>query len=129
MLDIDFLEFTELEEEALDEEFLDETTELDVDELSVEYLIDVLDIIDSGDLFDTLGEFNIKGGMRGFNDESQYNIFLRDGDLVLYRNINGSIDIQIGAGNNFTLNTTTPTWEGTITGNEGEDILIVINQQ
>jgi len=129
LLDIDFLEFTELEEEALDEEFLDESTELDIDELNVEFLIDVLDIVDSSDLFDTLGEFDISGGMRGFNDESQYNIFLRDGDLVLYRSVNGSIDIQIGAGNNFTLNTITPTWEGIITGNDAEDVIIVINQQ
>ena len=128
LLDIDFLDFTELEEDELDEEELDDFTELDIDELDVEFLIDVLDIVDSGDLFDTLGEFDIKGARRGLNEESQYNVFLRDGDLVLFRNVNGLIEIQIGAGGSFTLDTDTPTWQGLITGNDGDDIDIRIKQ-
>jgi len=129
LLDIDFLEFTELEDNELEEDLLDDTTELDIDELDVEFLIDVLEVIDSGNLFDTLGEFDIKGARRGKNDESQYNVFLRDGDLVFYRNVNGSIEIQFEAGSNFTLDTRTPTWEGIITGNDSEDIIVMINQQ
>ena len=128
LLDVDFLEFTELEEDELEEDTLDEFNELDIDELDVEFLVDVLDIIDSSDLFDTLGEFDIKGATRGFNDESQFNVFLQDGSLVLYRNINGVIRLKFGAGGNFTVDTITPTWDGIITGNEGEDILIYINQ-
>ena len=128
LLDIDFLEFTELEEDALEENELDNFTELDIDELDVEYLVDVLDIIDSSDLFDTLGEFTIRGAMRGFNDESQFNVFLQEGDLVFYRNVNGVINVKFEAGANFTLNTNTQTWEGIITGNDAEDILVVINQ-
>ena len=111
------------------EDFLEETTELDIDALDVEFLVDVLSIVDSGDLFDTLGEFDITGATRGKNDESQYNVFLRDGDLVLSRDVNGSIEIQFAVGGNFTLETRTPTWEGVITGNEGEDIIVIINQQ
>lgn len=128
LLDVDFLEFTELEEDELEEDDLSEFSELDIDELDVEFLVDVLDIIDSSDLFDTLGEFDIKGARRGFNDESQFNVFLQDGALVLYRNINGVIRIKLAAGGNFTVDTITPTWDGIITGNEGEDILIYINQ-
>ena len=128
LLDIDFLEFDELEKDELEETEASDFNELDIDELNVEYLVDVLDIIDSSDLFDTLGEFDIKGASRGFNDESQFNVFLQDGNLVLYRNINGTIRITIAAGGNFTLDTITPTWEGIITGNESEDILIYINQ-
>jgi len=128
LLDIDFLEFTELEKDELAEDTLDDFNELDVDELDVEYLVDVLDMIDSSDLFDTLGEFDIKGAAKGFNLQSQYNVFLQDGSIILYRNINGVIRIKIGAGGNFTLATTTPTWDGIITGNEGEDIVIYINQ-
>ncbi len=128
ILDIDFLDFTELEEDELAEEELDDFNELDIDELDVEFLIDVLDIVDSGDLFDTLGEFDIKGARRGLNDESQYNVFLRDGDLVLYRNVNGLIEITIGAGGSFTLETDTPTWQGLIIGNDGDDIDIRIKQ-
>ncbi len=128
LLDIDFLEFTELEEDALEEDELKEFSELDVDELDVEFLLDFLSIVDSSDLFDTLGEFDIKGAMRGLNDESQYNVFLRDGDLVLYRNVNGAIELTFAAGGSFTLETITPGWEGIITGNDGEDIIVRINQ-
>ena len=128
ILDIDFLDFDELEKDELEDTEIEDFNELDIDELDVEYLVDVLDIIDSSDLFDTLGEFDIKGASRGFNDESQYNVFLQDGSLVLYRNINGTIRVKIGAGGNFTLETITPTWDGIITGNEGEDIFIYINQ-
>lgn len=128
LLDIDFLEFTELEEDELEEDVLDESSELDVDELDIELLVDVLDIMSAEDLFDTLGEFDIKGAMRGFNEESQYNVFLRDGDLVFYRNVGTGIEIQFEAGGNFTLDTTTPTWEGVITGNDAEDIMVIINQ-
>ncbi len=128
ILDIDFLDFTELEEDALEEDELDDFTELDIDELDVEFLIDVLDVVDSGDLFDTLGEFDIKGARRGLNEESQYNVFLRDGDLVLFRSVNGLIEIQIGAGGSFTLDTETPTWSGLIVGNDGDDIDIRIKQ-
>lgn len=128
LLDIDFLEFTELEEDELKEDELEDFTELDIDELNVEFLVDVLNIIDSSDLFDTLGEFNIKGASRGLNEESQFNVFLQDGDLVLYRNVNGVISVKIGAAGNFALEAITPTWDGLITGNEGDDILIYINQ-
>jgi hypothetical protein len=129
LLDIDFLEFNELEKDALEESEAElDFSELDIDELDVEYLVDVLDIIDSSDLFDTLGEFDIKGAARGFNEESQYNVYLEDGSLVLYRKVNGTIKVKIGTGNNFTLETNTPTWEGNITGNDGEDVFIYINQ-
>ena len=128
LLDIDFLEFTELEEDELEDDYLDDSSELDIDELDVEFLVDVLDIISSEDLFDTLGEFDIQGAMRGFNEESQYNVFLRDGDLVFYRSVASGIEIQFEAGGNFTLDTTTPTWEGVITGNDAEDIMVIIKQ-
>ena len=128
ILDVDFLEFTELEEDELAEDELDEFNELDIDELNVEYLVDVLDILDSSDLFDTLGEFDIKGATRGLNEESQFNVFLRDGNLVLYRNVGGTINLTFAAGNNFTLEAITPTWDGIITGNDGEEVFIFINQ-
>ena len=128
LLDIDFLEFTELEEDELNEDIFEETTELDINELDVEFLVDVLDIISSEDLYDTMGEFDIHGAMRGFNDESQYNVFMRSGDLVFYRSVEGIIEIQFEAGANFTLDTITPTWEGVITGNDAEDIMVIIKQ-
>jgi hypothetical protein len=128
LLDIDFLEFNELEEDELAEDELEEFSELDIDELDVEFLLDFLSVVDSADLFDTLGEFDIKGATRGLNDESQFNVFLRDSNLVLYRNVNGVIEIEFAAGGNFTLDTTTPGYQGIITGNDAEDIIVIINQ-
>jgi len=128
LLDIDFLEFTELEEDELNEDIFEETTELDINELDVEFLIDVLEIMAAKDLYDTMGEFDIHGAMRGFNDESQYNVFMRSGDLVFYRSVEGTIEIQFEAGSNFTLDTITPSWEGIITGNDAEDIMVIIKQ-
>lgn len=128
ILDIDFLEFNELEEDELAEDELDDFNELDIDELDVDFLINVLDIVDSGDLSDVLGEFDIEGARRGLNEQSQYNVFLRDGDLVLYRNVNGLIEITIGAGGSFVLETDTPTWQGLISGNDGDGIDIRIKQ-
>ena len=128
LLDIDFLEFNELEEDELAEDELEEFSELDIDELDVEFLLDFLSVVDSADLFDTLGEFDLKGATRGLNDESQFNVFLRDGNLVLYRNVNGVIEIEFAAGGNFTLDTTTPGYQGIITGNDAEDIIVIINQ-
>ena len=128
ILDIDFLEFNELEEDELAEDELDDFNELDIDELDVDFLINVLDIVDSGDLSDILGEFDIEGARRGLNEQSQYNVFLRDGDLVLYRNVNGLIEITIGAGGSFVLETDTPTWQGLISGNDGDAIDIRIKQ-
>ncbi len=128
LLDIDFLEFNELEEDELEEDELDDFNELDIDELDVDFLINVLDIVDSGDLSDVLGEFDIEGARRGLNEQSQYNVFLRDGDLVLYRNVNGLIEVTIAAGGSFTLETDTPTWQGLIIGNDGDAIDIRIKQ-
>ena len=128
LLDIDFLEFTELEEDELEEDELEDFTELDIDELSVDFLVDVLNIIDNSDVLNTIGEFNVKGASKGFNIKSQWNVFLQDGDLVLYRSVNGVISVKIGAAGNFALEAITPTWDGLITGNEGDDILIYINQ-
>jgi|TARA_B110000503_G_scaffold135392_1_gene215922 hypothetical protein len=128
LLDDDFLKFDELERDVLAEQTRDDFTELDIDELDIEYLVDVLEVIDSENLYDTLGEFDLVGAKRGFNEQSQYNIFLQDGSLVLYRNVSGKIRITIGAGGNFTLNTITPTWDGVITGNDGVSISIYINQ-
>ena len=104
LLDIDFLEFTELEEDELEEDELEDFTELDIDELNVEFLVDVLNIIDSSNLFDTLGEFNIKGASRGLNEESQFNVFLQDGSLVLYRNVNGVIRLKVSTCSKFKSN-------------------------
>jgi hypothetical protein len=139
LLDVDFLEFNELEQDALEDtkENL-EFSELDIDLLAVDFLTDLLDVID--DLTKStvkLGEtkqadfnFALKGAQIGFNKDSQYNIFVQDGDLYFYRNINGVIEIVIASGNSGYISTNVEGYSGIIDfGNGDPTIEIVISQQ
>lgn len=137
LLDVDFLEFNELEGDAgLSKDEL-EFTELDVDFLDVDFLVDLLDIVEelirtTAALEDVQatgsGQFNLKGAAVGFNKDSQYNIFEQDGDIVFFRNVNGSIRISMDVGAAASLTTIVEGYEGEITLNGGDDIIIVITQ-
>ena len=48
--------------------------------------------------------------------------------MVLYRNVQGLIEITIATGNSFTVETDTPSWQGVIIGNDGDGIDIRIKQ-
>ena len=139
ILDVDFLEFNELEQDALEDTKGDlEFSELDIDFLDVDYLTDLLDVIEElekttivlGDEQAQTGTsgFALQGAIVGFNKDSQYNVFEQDGDLVFFRNVNGVINIIIAAGNSGTLETEVEGYSGIITFGRGEGIEIYINQ-
>ena len=138
ILDIDFLEFNELEGDAgLSKDEL-EFTELDVDFLDVDFLVDMLDIVEAlirttEDLADVQaqqggGQFTLKNAEVGFNKDSQYNIFEQDGDVIFFRNVNGTIRLAFDIGASARIDTAVEGYEGTILLNGGDDIIIVINQ-
>lgn len=137
ILDVDFLEFNELEQDALDDNGELEFTELDIDMLDVDFLTDLLDGLDDldrslislGDQQEGGGDSMLKGAQIGLNKDSQYNIFLRDGDLVFYRSVNGHINIQIQAGNSGFITTNVDSYSGTINFGNGSGIEIVIRQK
>ena len=139
LLDVDFLEFNELEGDAgLSNDALDEFSELDIDALDADFLPDLLDVVEelvrtTAKLDDKqagqVGSFNLDGATGGFNKDSQYNIFEQDGDLVFFRSVNGEIRLQLAMDSSVRLDTFTDTWEGTILLNGGDDIIIVITQQ
>ena len=139
LLDVDFLEFNELEGDAgLSNDALDEFSELDIDALDADFLPDLLDVVEelvrtTAKLADKqagqVGTFNLDGATGGFNKDSQYNIFEQDGDLVFFRSVNGVIRLQLAMDSSVRLDTFTDTWEGTILLNGGDDIIIVITQQ
>ena len=139
LLDVDFLEFNELEGDAgLSNDALDEFSELDIDALDADFLPDLLDVVEelvrtTAKLADKqagqVGTFNLDGASGGFNKDSQYNIFEQDGDLVFFRSVNGEIRLQLAMDSSVRLDTFTDTWEGTILLNGGDDIIIVITQQ
>ncbi len=139
ILDVDFLEFNELEGDAgLSNDALDEFSELDIDALNVDFLPDLLDVVEelvrtTAKLEDKqagqVGTFNLDGATGGFNKDSQYNIFEQDGDIVFFRDVNGTIRLQFATDASVRLDTFTETYEGTILLNGGDDILIVITQR
>ena len=141
ILDVDFLEFNELETDALADTTEDlEFSELDIDFLDVDFLTDLLDVVpelerttvqlrDVQESAGQIGNIDLIGAAFGFNKDSQYNVFVRDGDLVFFRNVNGLIEIIIASGNSGTLETNVESYQGIIEfGNGDKSIEIVINQ-
>ena len=141
ILDVDFLEFNELESDALADTTEDlEFSELDIDLLDVDFLVDLLDVVEElerttvklGDAQKTasVGDFDLQGAVIGFNKDSQYNVFVQDGDLYLYRNVNGVIEIIIAQGGSGFVSTAVEGYEGVIEfGNGDPSIQIYITQQ
>ena len=141
ILDVDFLEYNELDK-TIDEYYEEDKdyNRIDVDFLAGEFLPDLLDVVE--ELVKTKKVLNDKqasssGGSAGFklenatlglNKDSQYNIFLEDGGIIFYRDVNGIINLKFEAGAEVTLNTIVDGYEGTIRMNNGEDINIYIRQ-
>ena len=140
LLDVDFLEFNQLEQDALKDTKEDlEFSELDIDLLEVDFLRDLLDVVEALEktrivLADAqasagdLGGFRLKGASVGFNKDSQFNVFEQDGNLVFFRSVNGVINIIIGAGGSGFIDVATNDYEGVMTFNDGDGIEIYINQ-
>jgi hypothetical protein len=140
LLDVDFLEFNDLEQDALEDTGGDlEYSALDVDFLDVDFLVDLLDVVeelvkttkqlaDQQETSGDSGEFVIKGANFGKNDDSQYNVFIEDGGIVFYRDVNGVISLKFAAGANITLDTIVDGYEGIITTNSGDSIDVRIRQ-
>ena len=138
ILDVDFLEFNELEKDALEDTKGDlEYSELDIDLLNVDFLTDLLDVVE--ELVRTTakfedaqqvstGQFRLSGATVGFNKDSQYNIFEQDGDVVFYRTVNGVIRLQLAMDSEVKIETFVEGYEGIIDLNGGADSIIVIRQ-
>ena len=141
VLDVDFLEFNELEKDIddyTDENYDARGSRLDIDFLDVDFLTDLLDIVEAlekttvslGDAQKgQTGDYDLKGATLGFNKDSQFNVFVEDGNLYLYRNVNGVIEITIASGGSGFVDTRVEGWEGIIEfGNGDPSIRIFINQ-
>ena len=143
ILDVDFLEFNELERDydsyAEDPNYDSRYSSIDIDFLDADFLVDMLDVVE--ELIKTTeqledrqatkvgaSDFNIKGADFGKNADSQYNIFVEDGGLVFYREVEGKIRLVFQPGASVRLDTRVPTYEGVITVNGGDEIFIYINQ-
>lgn len=141
ILDVDFLEFNELEGDALADTTEDLSfSELDIDFLDVDFLTDLLDVVpelerttvslrDVQSGSGAVGNIDLIGAAFGFNKDSQYNIFIRDNELIFFRDVNGLIEIIIASGNSGTLETNVDSYQGIIEFGSGDKAIeIVINQ-
>lgn len=140
ILDVDFLEFNELEQDALKDTEEDLSfSELDIDLLSVDFLTDLLDVIEELDKkvrgadpvesSGGIGTIDLKGASIGNNSDSQYNIFVEDNKIIFYREVNGVIRLKIPASSATRIETFVEGYEGIIDLNGGDDSIIVIRQQ
>tara|TARA_B100001093_G_scaffold117878_2_gene110347 strand:+ start:4461 stop:5615 length:1155 start_codon:yes stop_codon:yes gene_type:complete len=135
ILDVDFLEFNELETDYLAYDEL-EFSELDIDYLDVDFLQDILDIVLDLDKKTALdrsalsSEVALDGTKLGFDVDSQYNTLLDKGDgtVKFFRDVDGVISITMLLSQNATLRTITDQKESEIILGDGQGIIINITQ-
>ena len=135
ILTADFLEFNELETDYLAEEKDWSFSELDIDLLDVDFLQDLLEVIEEKDLlsrkkssggFDTV---SIEGTKPGLDPDTQYNTIVDDsGQIWFYRQVQGTISIKLPIAANARIQTITDEKESIITVGDGEAVNIIIRQ-
>ena len=125
ILTADFLEFNELEKDYLEEEKDWSFSELDINLLDVDFLQDLLLIIEESDLLsrksaEGFDGIMIEGTQPGLDPDTQYNTIIEDtGFIWFYRQVNGIISIRIPIDSNAYINTVTDQKESIITVGDG----------
>ena len=136
ILDVDFLEFNDLEEDYFEDDEL-EYTELDRDLLNIDFLQDLLDVvldIDKKVGIDVerqkFGSVRLDGTSAGFDKDTQYNTIIDKGlgQIWLYREVNGIISIRIPMFAQASIRTITDEKESSIRVGDGTSINITITQ-
>ena len=135
ILDVDFLEFNELEKDYLAYDDL-EFSELDIDYLDVDFLQDVLDVLqelDKGTALDRSvlnSDIDLQGTKVGFDVDTQYNSIVDKGaDTVkFFRDVDGVISISMILSQSATIRTVSDQKESEIILGDGQGIIINITQ-
>jgi hypothetical protein len=135
ILDVDFLEFNELEKDYLAYDDL-EFGELDIDYLDVDFLQDVLDVLqelDKGTALDRsvlTSDIDLQGTKDGFDVDTQYNSIVDKGaDTVkFFRDVDGVISISMLLSQSATIRTVSDQKESEIILGDGQGIIINITQ-
>jgi len=136
ILDVDFLEFNELEKDYLAYDDDLEFSELDIDYLDVDFLQDVLDVLQELDKGTALDRSALKSGIDlqgtkfGFDVDTQYNSIVDKGaDTVkFFRDVDGDISISMILSQSATIRTVSDQKESEIILGDGQGIIINITQ-
>jgi len=137
ILDVDFLEFNDLEEDYFEDDEL-EYTELDRDLLNIDFLQDLLDVvldIDKKVGIDIeqqqkFGSVRLDGTLAGFDKDTQYNTIIDKGlgQIWFYREVNGIISLRIPMFAQASIRTITDEKESSIRVGDGTSLNITITQ-
>ena len=136
ILDVDFLEFNELEKDYLAYDDDLEFSELDIDYLDVDFLQDVLDVLQELDKGTALDRSALKSGIDlqgtkfGFDVDTHYNSIVDKGaDTVkFFRDVDGVISISMLLSQSATIRTVSDQKESEIILGDGQGIIINITQ-
>lgn len=137
ILDTDFLEENELDDDSdlSKDELQEEITRLDIDLLSVDFLQDLLEIIeeisaggkDEGEAGEIDG-IKIEGIVPGFDQNAQVYTFVEGEYLSLVRQVENTIDLQLDKTNSYNISMLSAGRLINVTVNGGGENEIIINQ-
>jgi len=107
LLDVDYLEFEDLDVDYLASDDL-EFTELDINYLDVNFLEDLLDIIQDVNELDqteTLlqADLDLKGTTLGFDPDTQINTFTTDNTITFIRALENTVRVDLDKSNAYTV--------------------------
>ena len=107
ILDVDFLDFSDLEIDYLADDEL-EFTELDINYLDVNFLEDLLNIIEDVNELDNTEsllktDVDLKGTQIGFDANTQINTFLADNLITFYKSLEDTVRLDLDRSNAYTV--------------------------
>ena len=107
ILDVDYLEFEDLDVDYLQDNAL-EFTELDINYLDVNFLEDLLNIIEEIDELDETESLlrtaiNLSGTQVGYDAETQINTFITDQYITFYRSLEHTVRLDLDKAGAYTV--------------------------
>jgi hypothetical protein len=137
VLDADFLEENDLDDDSdlSKDELQEEITRLDIDLLAVDFLQDLLEMIetvaaggkDDGDEGELDG-VKIEGIIPGFDPNAQVYTFVEGEILTLFRQVENTIDLELDKSGGYNIQILSAGKQISITTNGGGENEIIINQ-
>jgi|TARA_A100000172_G_scaffold80685_2_gene70954 hypothetical protein len=132
ILDIDLLEETELEKDYLDEDELENINRLDIDLLNIDFLTDLLDVIETN--VNKQAEVNVIEGVEiegikpPFDPTTQTFTFVEGSMLTIFRQVENTIDLQLDKDGAYNISILSAGQQIEATINGGGESEIFINQ-